>query len=524
MKKLMILALLAVALMLLAACGNNEDEHTGDGLHLTWYINYDWFSAMPFPNPTNAGEVWLHENKNLSITFMDPAGAPAQRLSTMILDRDFPDVLTVERGQDLDRLLLADALVPIDEFLPGSNLEKFLGMDLLNMFRSPDGYIYTIPNWAIGEGFANGNFGWMINEYYYNALGRPPLNTFDDLHAYLTLVREQFPNVLPMHIGENLAGASLIFGGMAENNNPGFWGERVYNQGNQLVSFLENPLTVETFLFVNRLYRENLIQQDLFTMTGDQRRELIRNGSVAVLCLTNVLDSTGEMAALAAENPDMTYLAIPPLVAAGVNPNNMYSGSHTRMGWNVAVISVDAADPQATFEMLDWMFGNEGQLVFAYGPPGDFYDFGEYTPEGFPIRMNDAFFDAPGYEITGRWSDANWVGNTSFIDGMGIHLYNQGADVSWTTVVQIHYIWPFSADATELSGLAPGFNTPEGIIYQDLDLLYRQAIPSIVLAPSEEAVRANIANYIDELYANGLQQLLNYQTAVWLANRAALGR
>ena len=506
-----------------AANKANEVAAGEEPLSFSWYINYDWYSAGEWPEPGKLGEEWIKANKNVDIKFMDPGGAASQRLATMIIDNSYPDVICIDRGQDFDRLVAAGALVPLDAYVEGSNLEKTLGKGLINMYRPADGKMYVFPNWALGENFANGNGGYLVQEKYYKALGSPELKTFDDLYDYILLVKEKYPDVLPLHVGEDMNGGAAIYGGMAYGNNPGYYGNRVWAKDGALVSYFEDPSLVETFVFINKLYRERLIPQDIFTMMGEQRREAFRSGKVAVGVMGNICDMTNEFDMLAKEDPESIYVPITPLTKPGLDPKAIYTNSFNRLGWNINVISKDAKNPEAIFKYLDWLFSNEGQLVMVYGPPGDYYDYGDYNEKGFPVKMNQAYYDATDAEIASRWCGSNWVGNTSYVDGMGIHLYNIGAPTGWVKKTQIEYIWCHSANATELSNTQPSFDSDEGMIYQAIDLIYKEAVPEIIVSPSEEACRANIDKYIKELYDNDLQRLLDYQTNVWKQNKLALG-
>ena len=62
----------------------------------------------------------------------------------MIVSNELPDVIWLDRGPDVDRLREAGMLVPLDEYVKISKLERMGGESTLNMLRAEDGKIYLI--------------------------------------------------------------------------------------------------------------------------------------------------------------------------------------------------------------------------------------------------------------------------------------------------------------------------------------------------------------------------------------------
>ena len=206
-------------------------------LSFTWYKNYDWYAAEKWAE-SNESEIWIKDKYGVNVTYVDAGGAAATKLSTMMVDNKYPDVISLERDQNLQALIDAGALAPLDDYIEGSYLQKYLGDDLLNMFRASDGHLYAFPNWAAPVGTDGGNQGWIVQNKWYEKAGKPALKSYDDLYAYLKTVKEKFPNVTPLQIGVNLAGMCVMYGGFNENTNPDYMLNNVYRDGEKLSGIL----------------------------------------------------------------------------------------------------------------------------------------------------------------------------------------------------------------------------------------------------------------------------------------------
>lgn len=540
MKNLNRLIALVLALLMAASLGSFAAAEAAQGdvifkdLEFSWYKNYDWYSAETWGNGSDdqkEGEKYIIDNFGIQINFQDAGGAATQKLATMMIDNEYPDVITLDRDQNLQKLITSGALVPLDPYLDKyPNLRKYLGDDILNMFRAADGNLYTFPNWAAPLSNLSGNRGWLVQKKYYDALGQPELKTYDDLYNYLALVKENFPGVIPLEIGSVISaampqGMPAIFGGMKAGNNPGYLTYQFMPDGDGLKGMLEDEQVQKTLLYLNKLYREKLMTQDSYTMTADDLKERIRNGRVAIACIEDVFDSDFVKAIedLKAEDPTTGMFIIDPIVSEGEKMEDVYTNYTDSLGWNVSVITKDAKDPEAIFAYLDWWFGNEGQLVSCYGFPGGYYELGDYTPEGYPVEMNESFFEATNEEVDDKWLETNWVGNTSFVDNMAKYIYETTGKGQQLKIDQFNYTWNHSVNITELANIVPDFDTPEGILYQNIDNIYAQAIPTILAAGSEEACKAEIEKYIAELKDEGLAELLAWQTDVMQSNKEKLG-
>lgn len=438
----------------------------------------------------------------------------------MIVGGDLPDVIFTDRGSSVERLVQAGQLVALDEYYEKyPNFKKYVKESTLNLLRSDDGQIYQIPNWYTSGQFGNG--GWMVNKDIYNALGRPVLETFDDLYQYLLMVQDKYPDVVPLEVGEKGAGLEIMYGGFRENSTSKFVTLMGHPQGDKLTSILDDPAYEEMVLYINKLYRERLITQDALQQTQDAVKEKVNTGRVAVMVESNITTYGAEgHRALTANNPDSGYEIIWPVHKAGIDKTKVFVSGFETLGWNVSVITKQAKDPEAIFAYFDWITGPEGQKVLFFGPKGLYWD--EEDADGAPIP-NEKYKTTPANERTDtmrKFEDFNWAGNTTFIDTakMSLEALLSANQKSWETVAQSTVTWKTALDITEFVNTDPLPDTETGIIAQNVADIYTLAYAQMVQAKSDEEVLAALETAKKNTAKAGLDKLLEFRTEKWQEN------
>ncbi|MCJ8010121.1 extracellular solute-binding protein, partial [Lederbergia wuyishanensis] len=186
---------------------------------------------------------------------------------------ELPDVIWLDRNADLDRLREADMLVPLDEYIDKyPNIKEWVGESTLNMLRAEDGHVYAIPNWYTTQ--PNGNTGYVVNDKIYKELGSPKLETTDDLYAYLKQVKEKYPDVIPFEAGQG-DGLDVIYSAFGEVHPNLFMSNHFVPDGDKLSSIFTDPVFRDAMVYMNKLYRERLLDQDTLTQTLDQVKEKV---------------------------------------------------------------------------------------------------------------------------------------------------------------------------------------------------------------------------------------------------------
>lgn len=524
-------SLLIVLMVFLAACSNNNNgpqvsnnpDNSGgnDGpkpVTFSFYGHYDWLTTAPWAD--NEATKWILDNKKVTVKPIQSGGASVEKLNTMIVSDDLPDVIFTDRGATVDRLVQARKLVALDEYYDKyPNFKKYVKESTLNLLRSEDGKIYQIPNWYTSGTFGNG--GWMVNIEIYNELGRPKLETFDDLYNYLIKVRDTYPDVVPLEVGEKGAGLELLYGGFKEGVTSKFIGMRGYPEGDKLVSIYEDSAFQETMKYISKLFRERLITQDAITQTQDAVKEKVNTGRVAVMVESNITTYGAEgHRELTKVKPDGGYEIIWPIHKAGLDKKNIFVSGFESLGWNVNVITTEAKDPEAIFAYYDWLTGPEGQKVLFFGPQGLYWD--EQNEDGSPIP-NENYKNGDvnkRSETMRKFEDFNWAGNTTFIDKAKVSLEMALSEKlrSWETIAQSSVTWETSKDITEFVNVDPLPDSELGIISQQISDIFTVAFANMVFAKSDDEVATIMEKTANDAEKAGLERLLEFKTEKWQAN------
>ena len=528
LKRVLSVTMAAALMMSAASCGKDEENQpaaTGDfgfgedELTFSWYDNSDVAAATPWAD-TSETEKWIKENKKVTIKYMDPGGASAEKLATMIVSDEFPDVITMLRGQDSEKLIASGKVIPLNQFMDKysymSNTLKEKG--ILKMMEYSDGKNYEIPNWANISDHPTGNNGWVVNKKIYDELGRPAINNFEDLYQYLKRVKENYPDVIPYETTDVFQGERYVLAGMAEDLPPDHLDYFSYPKDGKLTSIFKHPAYKETMLYLNKLYNEKLMTQDIFSQTSDQVKEKFSNGKVAVTSTAiGACESTRENL----KKMGSDWETIVPPMKDGLDRSKVYSQGYDRLGWTEVLITKDAKNPEGLYAYFDWLFSPEGQRIFSYGPQGIFYD--EVTPEGYPI-LNDKWYNSPDplKEIKGNGGGVG-LGNT-FVDDCGMYVDSNSPEEkrSWGKAQQLKNIWPYAKDITEFSNIIPGVGVDEGIIYQTITDMHKQARAKMIFAGSESEVLAELDKLIADTDKAGMDELLKYEEKRWNENKAKM--
>ncbi|QMV42929.1 extracellular solute-binding protein [Cohnella cholangitidis] len=496
-------------------------------LEFSAYAHYGW---LDFPADMASVPLWkyLKENKQVNIKAIQAKGNHAQLMATMMADK-LPDLIYTDREHpDLDRLYNNGKLVAFDDYLDKyPNLKKYLDNKYVDMLRSPDGKLYKFPNWYTDK--PTSTSGYVVNKKIYEELGKPKLETTDDLYAYLVQVKQKYGDeIVPFEPDrtQDGQGIGVLYAAFKEG--------ALYQSlaaallatvdGDKLTSIFADPAFHESQKFVSKLYREKLISQDMFTQDRGKVLEKLLAGRVAVYAGSSptTYASQGHYE-LIKSDPNAGYFMIWPLVKPGLDKTKVYAGGWDALGWNVSVITTEAKDPEKIFAFLDWLTGPEGMTIQFYGPEGKNWQ--GFDGEGYPI-FTDAYDATEVADIQTKNDPVMIAGNSSYIDKAKMKYEGTlpPEKQNWQARWQNEITWPSSNEITEFrTGLEPTADEELGDIRQNMLDLFLQTLSESATAKSDEEVDKILNAANEKAMDLGYQKLLDWRTEKWQANRKTLG-
>lgn len=386
----------------LAACGNNEqaEGETGDtgdtateatenvrteGLPIVDEpVEMEFFvgkGAMNAEHDWNDFFLWneYEEMTGIEIQWnqVQTEGLEEQR-NLSLVQNDLPDVYYLAAFPNTDIYRYGDQGVfvalndYIDEYAPNLNALMDENPEIRKAITFPDGNIYSMPS-IIEEDFVSVRIAsrpW-INQDWLDELGMDIPETTEEFYDYLVAVRDLDPagngNTIPFggtSIGEltqYLAGSYGVMNRGVRN------GPIDYDEENEQVNFYANDDEYRELLrYMNRLYSEGLIDQNIFTIEWGQFLANAQENQYATMVFYDPQELFGDevglqytgMSALEGPNGDHSYIKVAPMVNTIGN----------------FLITNENENPAAAVRWMDHFYSDEGSKFYYMGVEGETYE------------------------------------------------------------------------------------------------------------------------------------------------------
>lgn len=324
--------------------------------------------------------VWkkYEEMTNIHINWIQISGSERQeKISTALASGDMPDLFLRCKISSSDLLLYGEQGLFVDltenDMLQthAPNYWNYLSKydDTRASVQYPSGAIYAFPQVNDGPELRVSR-KMFFNKVWLDRLGLELPTTTEELYTVLKAFKEQDANgngdpndEIPMCTGDFPAFYDCFLGAFGLSNR---------GQQNQIVDWdIENnkPRLIaasdgykDMLQYMNRLYTEGLIDQELFTMDGANFLTKAEDDRIGCFAFTNLSsvpsDTTDNWIGIeeALEGPDGSKLWAP------IRAHFHSTGA--------AVISSSNEHVAETLQWLDYFWSDEGNLFYHYGDVG----------------------------------------------------------------------------------------------------------------------------------------------------------
>ncbi|HEY0827856.1 MAG TPA: extracellular solute-binding protein [Bacilli bacterium] len=496
--------------------------HVGQNVDLYWYIGFPWHTNLKDWNEYSFLKD-VKEITGVNPIVNVPTGDPTEKINIMIATGDLPDLITLGlHDPAVDKLIKSGLVYSLDELMDTYSPEfrKEIPQDVYDASKSeidqklygmPGGYL---PDWLLKAKDGIGAYTYSVRKDIYAELGKPDMTTPDSFYETLKAFKEKYPMIngrpsIPLAIGDNtqLETSPPIYSLM---HSFGVKDHYVQPDGKVTVKF-KNPQYKEFAKYMNKLYREKLIDAEAFVKGETQIQEDLRSNVFASAAYFWYLD--GANAALDQAKPDSHFVSIAPLQAV----EDVKFPGLARLGGQITLVSKKSKNPEAAIKFLRYMFSKDGNLLMLYGHEGEDYSI---NAEG-KITRSDAIQQAWAKDFpalkdrTGIWS---------FV----YLFYKPLPEVGKEAPDRMEHDRPiankYAFDNTIVSyKMTPDLTTEEGIVSSKVDEIAAKSLPKIVMAVSEADAVKMVDEMIGHMEKAGLSKLEIYLTKQYNLNVEKFG-
>ncbi|KOO48765.1 extracellular solute-binding protein [Viridibacillus arvi] len=418
-----------------------------DGFGAKFFASQDWNKLMlwdEYEKMTNVDVNW----KTTQIEGL------VEKRNLMLASGDYPEVFYASAfpKTDLIKYGKQGVFLPlndyIDEYAP--NFKKLLeeNPSVKKGVTMADGNIYGFPAFFDPKFDAfHAGTPW-IKEDWLKKLGLKEPETTDELYTVLKAFKEKDPNgngkadEIPWGTGYGINMFINYLRGSFDLNKQGVMNSNLdFKEGTEEFRFV--PATdeyKELLKYLNKLYTEGLINQDVFTVEPQQFHAEASKGNVGMI------DDVDPKELFKLDG----YVGVP--VLEGPTGERSYNAVTNGLGnMGMFVITDKAKSPEAMVRWMDYFYSDEGSKMFFMGFEGVTY---EEDKEG-NFKYLDTITDNPdGKNLDQAVSDyLTWPGG--YYPGIVKQKYFQGAEGTEASAQNAKKVKPYVAKDEDI---IPGLN------------------------------------------------------------------
>ena len=320
--------------------------------------------------------VWkeLADRTNMHIDWETVVNSEARtKALTLFAADDLPDIFMKNalNMSDVTKFAQSGQLVDLKQFMDAGLMPNFTkayeeDVNLQIALTQSDGKIYTLPAYYPDDIDRTRRFMY-INETWLKNVGKEKPTTLEEFLDVLRAFRDQDANgngdpndEYPVSFGDAIAQTDKTVRSLAGIDD--VFGQPMNIIDNELVQMYTSDNMKEAFRFLNTLYSEKLVEQDLFTRKAPEFFARLANDQYGVTLLLPPADSS----------------------QFGILEPSFGLFGKDEVIWNwkvspllgVACFSITKENkyPQATARWIDYLYGDEGATLVRMGVEGDTYE------------------------------------------------------------------------------------------------------------------------------------------------------
>lgn len=449
----------------------------------------------------------------VTIRVIDSTDDAARREELMFTLQDYPDIIKVDLSA-ISKYQDAGYILELDPYLPQLPSVTEMYGDMLDRMRSSDGRLYYLGNWYGQDSDAVSGFQ-IRYDYLTELVGKERADSNEPFtqEEFLDLLR-QFSRKHPEVGGKPSIPFTTCLDYEESAAFQGMYGMKsFYQQNDHLYHLTRDPRYVQMLSFMNRMYREGLMDREWVVNRSALYQEKLESGRVfATACA--YWDISVQNAKLQAGSGDDAFFACYKVLGEGISPEETTYGGRNSMGWDAIAITDHCRNLDAALKVIDFLASEEGQYLMLWGIEGEDWNYvnGVRTPteENLELSIRDISMAIEQTSIR-RWLWFIKNGNGSDgspYDMMTKYLPTREARLA-AGRMQGDY-W----DTSEYMGLDPLSGTEESLMLTNIKSIYNKTFPRMVNADTEEEMLELYDKLLLDMDAEGLSAV----EEVWTQN------
>ncbi|GIP37677.1 sugar ABC transporter substrate-binding protein [Paenibacillus sp. J31TS4] len=214
---------------------------------------------------------WITERTGYTVKYdLLPAENADEKLNLLMANKEPYDLMKLNKNQ-FSKLVSSGALEPLDDLIAkyGKNLKQAIAPESWEAVKV-NGKIYAIPEASSGNLV---NFELAVRQDILDELGLKVPTTRDELYTVLKTIKEK-KGIIPLTGGKDpfIGDIASTFGLSTQ------WEDN----GGTLRNYVENPAMKEYLTFMNKLYKEGLMDPEWGINTGAKAIEKLSSGKAAM--------------------------------------------------------------------------------------------------------------------------------------------------------------------------------------------------------------------------------------------------
>lgn len=394
MKKTRIASLILVLLLCLGslACAQAADGETPDEYRITLFVES---ANVATSDETVIGQI-IKDKFNIAFDFEVMVGDWNEFINMKLAAQDFPELAYLRWDYVGPNWVNGGGAIPLDDLFADKENFQTLHKDRLPLWRmdDPSGND-TLYKWTI-EGGLSEEMGprndLLVRADVLEHFGYPKLLSQSDWVEFLKKAVAEFPTDLN---GNPTIGLCVP---LAEAWGPTmaniFYEKGTYTgaiglpalfnmETGRYEDYLSAPAVKENYQFFNELYREGLLDSEVFTTTVDPIKEKMNSAQPIAVFYSTFL--SGEVNRNLANNghEEMSYISMPIQSDSQVaNGETRYLATWQGYGTYAYTMTPATRHPERIAELIDWACSPEGLSLLTWGVEGTHWNWvdGVKTP------------------------------------------------------------------------------------------------------------------------------------------------